>query len=90
MTPANQTRPTNGNVIQLKPPARSIRCDVIRGEYYALQDLTPEQVQQAQKRFSCPPAWDYLYLVSAASRQVIARQHVSLFTPEQLRAISAQ
>lgn len=65
----------------------SIPCDVIQGNFFPLQELSAEQREQAQAKFSCPPEWDFLYLVSARTNKVIARLHVSAFSSDELHAV---
>jgi len=66
---------------------RSIPCEVIKGNFHKLDDLSPMKRQQALVKFR-GPLENHLYLI-ANDQRVVARQHVSTFPLAELIAVGA-
>lgn len=67
---------------------RTIPCEVVKGNFHKLEDLTPHQLAAAKEKFR-GPLENFLYLIAEDGSRVIARQHVSTFSFAELDSIGA-
>jgi hypothetical protein len=67
---------------------RSIPCEVIKGNFHTLENLSRAQREEALAKFR-GPLENHLYLIAEGAQRVVARQRVSTFPLAELIAVGA-